>query len=271
MYKSILNNLLAFKDKLKVKIEKAPFNENDIRKDFLGLIWDILHNYYKGYCLLLISDLINTNKIALDKSIYDHKPHFDKVCELTKVDILKQGQINYLNRGLLIDVWSTFELCVTTFTNGIVNDDEKEKLLSFEYNNILKHLKNTFLNKTDNETLSKSLRKTHLTHVPIVRKIDLLFKKTVEYSREIEEDKKFLAFLGKLRNTMHTNFIYYGKDYTYTFNDTSFLFVNEKVVEWDAYDNLWLDLVDTLISIWLEIIRTIKHDNVILYPDLNSD
>jgi hypothetical protein len=88
-------------------------------------------------------------------------------------------------------------------------------------------------------------------------------------------DKDFLLFLGKWRNTMHTNYIYYGKDYEYKFGHAHFKFENGKIVKWyDPFEpspRLYFYLIGNLKDIWAVLIRSIKYDKIIEYPDPEQD
>ncbi|OYX81665.1 MAG: hypothetical protein B7Y83_16980 [Flavobacteriales bacterium 32-34-25] len=114
-----------------------------------------------------------------------------------------------------------------------------------------------------------------MTHISVNKKTDFLFKKVVGYSRTINEDKEFLLFLGKFRNTMHTNFIYYGNDYNFKFGNAYFQFENGKMVKWyDPFNDnfvaspkLYFALMSELKKIWKALILSIPHKNIIQYPD----
>ena len=114
-----------------------------------------------------------------------------------------------------------------------------------------------------------------MTHISVNKKTDFLFKKVVGYSRIINEDKEFLLFLGRFRNTMHTNFIYYGNDYSYKFGNADFQFENGKMVKWyDPFNDnfvvspkLYFALMNELKKIWKALILSIPHKNIIQYPD----
>lgn len=263
--------ILNWTEDLKAEIGTLAFKENDIRKDYFGLTYDVAYCYYRGFILLEFSDFINKGYIAFNKEIYDYKIHVDRVAETVKHPTLTASHFNSLNRSFLIDAWSTFELCVTTMTEAITSEDEKNKLLMHLYYDIKKKVKKIELSTDEELEIQKLTKKKHLTHVPITRKTDLLFKKAKGYGRNEQSDKEFLRFIGKFRNTLHTNFIYYGKDYEYKFGNAHFVFKDGKIVKWaDPFSpspKLYFYLVGNLKEIWKELIKTIKHDELINYPD----
>ena len=175
----------------------------------------------------------------------------------------------------MIDSWSVFELCVTTFCKGITTSNELNSLLESNYLEIINMLKNTKINPKDEAKIRKQNIKKSLTHISINRKINFLFKKVNNYGRDINSDKNFLVFFAKFRNTLHTNFIYYGNHYEYKFNEAHFVFENEKLVKW--YDPwfrspiLYFNLLTELNNIWREIINCIEHQEIVNYPDEEQD
>jgi hypothetical protein len=263
--------ILNWTEDLKAEIKSLAFAHDDIRKNYFELTYDVAYCYYRGFILLDFSDFINNGYIVFKKEIYENKIHIDRVAETTKNPILKKSHFNSLNRNFLIDAWSTFELCVTTIAEAITTEDEKNKLLMHQYNDIKTLIKKIELTEFVDLNIQKLIKKDHLTHVPITRKTDLLFNKAYDYGRNKQCDKEFLKFLGKFRNTLHTNFIYYGKDYEYKFGDAHFIFQDGKIVKWaDPFfpsPKLYFYLIGNLKEIWKELINSIKHETLIKYPD----
>ena len=263
--------ILKWTEDLKAEIKTLTFQEDDIRKDYFNLTYDVAYCYYRGFILLKFSDFINKGQIAFNKEIYNYKVHINRVAETVKHPILRASHFNSLNRHMLIDAWSAFELCVTTFCNGICSKQELDKFLEFQYIEIIKGIKERKLNDAEDAEIRRLTIKGHLTHVPITRKTDFLFKKSKCYGRDKEKDKEYLRFLGKFRNTLHTNFIYFGKDYEYKFGQAHFVFKDNKIVKW--YDpfkptpKLCFYLIGELKEIWKELVRTIEYPELIRYPD----
>lgn len=258
---------------LKQEMQQLQFKEDDVRLDFFGLINDSAYCYYRSYLLFEISALTNQQK--LDFGPLKNNEHIKAIEALSKKSMSNVSHFNSLNRNLILDVWSTFEICINTFCDGIIDKKEKEKLLDWKYRDIIKSLPKNKFTDLQLEKLKSKLQTKHLTHVPIVRKTDFIFKQVVGYSRNIEEDKEFLSFFGQLRNTMHSNYIYYGKSFEYSFGNAKFKFEDGKTVKWyDPFNptpKLYFYLMGNLKNIWKALIISIKFDSVIYYPDLDQE
>jgi hypothetical protein len=265
--------IIEWVEKLKSEMENVPYRVDDIRKDFYGLISDIAYCYYRPYLLFEISELTNKQKINFGN--LKNNIHVKAIEALTKNSLSKKSHFNSLNRNFILDAWSTFEICVNTFCEGVFTGPEIDKLLSYKFSDLNKLLPKERLTVLELNELKSNLETKHLTHVPIVRKTDLLFKKAKGYSRNIEDDKKFLSFFGKLRNTMHSNYIHYGNLFEYTFGNAKFIFNNGELVKWyDPFEptpKLYFYLVGNLKDIWKALIDSIKFDGVIYYPNLEQE
>lgn len=259
---------------LKAEIETLPFQENDVRKDFFGMLFSCVNVFYLGYMQFDFSDFIKNGIITFDNSKTDYDIHKNRLSEIYKHPYLRDEYNNFLNRSLFIDVWSNFELCVTTLCKALSNVEETDKLLNYQYYDLIKIFKNSQISEEDKEKLKKNFFKENFTHIPVIRKTDFLFKKAKNYSRIIKEDKEFLVFWGKLRNTMHTNFIYYGKNYEYRFGHARFVFENGKEVKWeDPFEpspKLFLYMITQLKEVWKALINSIDYEDIILYPDIEQ-
>lgn len=257
--------MLKWCDDLKEEIGKLPFHEDDIRVGFFGSLHDVGYSYYRGFVLFDLSDCINDGKVMFDGSV-DGK-HFIRTTELSQIEILSDSYYHSLNRNLLISSWSNFEFCVNTFCKAVTNPSEKDALLAYQYNNIKKMLKKTSIDPEEEKQLKETLIAKDFAHVPIVRKTDCLFKKANGYSRVPNDDKEFLLFMGKFRNTIHSNFIYSGKDYEYTFQGVQFVFKNNEKVKWSSSDpKIYFQMMTLLKEIWTELINNIEHKEIIFCP-----
>lgn len=258
---------------LQTEMDEIPFVEDDIRMDFFGMLKDTAYCYYRSYLLYEVSELINNGQ--LDFGQLKENNHIKAIEALSKNSISNLSHFNSLNRNFLIDAWSTFEICVNTFCLGICDQKQIESLLSWKFRDIKKVLPKEKISEHELEKLSSKLVAGHLTHVPIVRKTDVLFKKVSGYSRDIEKDKEFLLFFGRIRNTMHSNFIYHGKSFDYQFGHALFKFEDGEMVKWsDPFEStpkLYFYLVGNLKSIWKAIIEAIKFDEMIYYPNLAQE
>ncbi len=160
--------IIEWVEKLKSEMDGLPFIEDDIRKDFYGLINDAAYCYYRPYLLYEISTL--TNKKKLDFGILKENMHVKAIEALTKNSTSAKSHFYSLNRNFILDAWSTFEICVNTFCEGVCNEKEIEKLLSHKYSDIIKLLPKGRLNddelnslKIKSKTSSKNSIKTVTT------------------------------------------------------------------------------------------------------------
>lgn len=265
--------IIKWVESLKQDLNNAPYVEDDIRKDFFGMVIDSAYVYYRNFLLIEISILINRKKIDLKKLAKNQ--HLIGVTVLIKNERSHQSHNNAMNRQFLIDTYSTFEMCVTALCQYTCAEEENQKLLETGYNDIIKLINADKLSAKELTKLKVAYTVNHLTHVPIVRKTDALFKKVKGYTRDIKADKEFLRFFGKLRNAMHSNYIYSGKNYKYTFGHADFIFEDGKIITWqDPFKNspkLYFYLAGNLNEIFKAITATIKYDGHIPYPDLQQE
>ena len=262
------NYILEWTENLKTEIRESKFADEDIRKDFLKLIFSISYNYYTASTIFDLANFIIAGKIQFKAELSYYNEHFKRIADTANKELLQRTHLHNLNRSLLIYSWSTFELCVTTFCAAVIPQEKLEKLLSHQYNEVVKELKSISIDPDLLNKLEKLLKKEHLTHVPIVRKTDVLFSIAKEYPRNKESDKAFLTFFGKFRNTLHTNFIYYGKSYEYHFNEIHFIFQDAKIVKWsDQSFKVFFQLVSELKEIWKAVSSSIPFESIIPYPD----
>ncbi|PBQ34688.1 hypothetical protein CNR22_23905 [Sphingobacteriaceae bacterium] len=277
-YKSKRNSdyILNWIEGLKKEAGVVKFTDGDIRKDFYNFLYDIGYCYYMGNLAFEISDMGRMGKVHFDHEMSNLEPHILKLYELTEKEALIKTYLNSLNRNLFIGAWSTFELCVTLLCDAVASPDEKEKLLSSSCKDIINKFKRSALNEIDLGAFKESSIDIHLTHVPITRKTDLLFKKAEKYPKDrVKEDKEFLLFFGRFRNTMHTNYIYFAKkntkSLTYSFYNGTYTFENQKIVGYNNLNvpasELFLSKLDLLKEIWSFLISNIEHSNFIPYPD----
>lgn len=255
-----LDFILNWTEELKQEIQTFEFERNDLRTSFLLLTYDISYCYYRGYMILTLADFINDEKIVFARSLTNYENHIKRLAETTKLPPLKVSYTNHLNRNFFIDTFSAFELSVTDLCKEVSNQEELKKLLEFHHSEIVKIIKSKIQENEINKIRDKTV-KEHLTHVPITRKTDFLFNKVKGYSRNKEKDREYLKFLGKLRNTIHSNYIYQGNDYEYNFGQAHFIFKNNERVVWsDPFEDtpkLLLYIIGELKQIWKELSTTI--------------
>lgn len=269
-----LNFMLNWTEELKNEIAELPYQKDDIRADYFKTNYTNTYHYYIDYILFFKSELLKDSLISLQEDFKDFNVHLHRLSEITISEYLKQGHFNVINQRVFVMAWSLFELAISTFYTVVVNEEELQKQYHETYNDVLRCID---IKDGKEEKLKKLLIKKSIHQIPIVRKYNYLLK-SKQYSRNVEEDKEFLKFFGTLRNTMHSNFIFYGKDFDFKFLDSEFLFENGKEVRWsDPYETgvvpstiLYFKLIGYLNSIVKEIFISNPHHYLIPYPDLNA-
>jgi hypothetical protein len=255
---------------LQETINDLHFQPDDVRRYFFDMQKGTLLNYYRGFYFLEIGKRVSENKAIQDN--LNVSPNQIKLLNLTYTSTNSlNGYISYHNRNLVISSWSIFELLITALCDFILDDETKKELLSHELLDIKKSFKIQTLGRSDKKYIKK-----HLAHVPIPRKCDALYKRIdTNYSRDIKADKLFLRFVGDFRNTIHSNFIYYGSENKkYDFDDIEFVFEKNKVVRYSDPDEmgptLYIKLVTRLIDVSLAICNDLHVSDMIPYPDLDA-
>lgn len=235
------------------------FGDNDIRPAFLDGYFEILKTFYCAYYQIEENDIL-----CKYQEIYD-RTDFDK----NAISQQLLGQKNILNSFLIINSWSNFELFITLFCLCVLDSNEIDELQNLDYTRVKKIFKDFSICPEAEEKLTK-LKKNHIAHVPINNKFGKVLKKVNPYpeGRNIKDDKEFLEFFGKLRNCIHSNYIYYGlKDYDFTYNNETFSFKPGKLVSQSTYtERTIFDLTVNLKEIFFVFAENIPFDKEIFDP-----
>ncbi|MBI1227528.1 MAG: hypothetical protein GC192_20010 [Bacteroidetes bacterium] len=267
----ILNELKKLQ---KICIE-SPFKDNDARGDFYKLTYDVLDNFYKGYFALELAVFMNEGKVSFSPELMPYQENFDRFIEIVRHPILVRSHLGNLNRSVIIDIWSAFEVVLTSIAEACFEQTEKNDLLLREYVDVEKLLKTCNCDEKIQLKLKEKFVKKHLSHVSINHKYGKLFKRfKKKYKRDIENDRKFLEFWGKLRNTVHGNYIYTGNDFEYKFKGYHFIFENGKTVKHDDFENdpyFIMNMIDEIILIFTEIISHLDEFVFIPYLDVEAE
>lgn len=233
-----------------IKTLQQRFSFDDIRVTFFDGHFFFIKRYYDVY-IHLQTDLFLENC----KKIFNN-PNLTQ----NDLDIEKLAYLNYLNSQLLINSWSNFELFITLISDAILSNLQKNELLNIDCNRIKDLFKDTSLDTKQLEKINK-FQKGHLAHCPIINKYGKIFKLiNNDYSkvRNKKKDIDFLQFYGKLRNCIHSIYIYFGKDYSYNFNGITFQFINNTLLSQDKNkDSILVDMSIELRKIVFEITNLI--------------
>jgi hypothetical protein len=237
------------------------YGGNDIRSSFIDGYFQILRTFYAAYFHLDSEDILETYR-----EIY---PEVDIKRENLSIHL--QGHKNLLNSFLIINCWSNFEFFVTLFSNEILTDIQVDGLLKVDYDRFKKIIKGIEITDSIENKLSK-LIKNHIAHTPVMYKYGKLLKLIDTYptNRNKVNDRDFLDFFGKLRNCIHSNFIYFGSnEYSYTYMEEVFTFVPQSLIsQTNSQENSIFRLSQNLKNIGVTIIENIEYDNEIYDPSI---
>ncbi|MBN1970745.1 MAG: hypothetical protein JW870_15365 [Candidatus Delongbacteria bacterium] len=233
------DKILTYLNKIRNKVKSMHYVEGDVRLEFYQYINSIIDSYFKGHSYLeLLNDIHNKRLINPDE--LERKVHFFHLLDNNLIDEKRTAYYSDTTRRLILDSWTIFELTITTILLNLFPNEEIEKWLSEDYKVIMDLIADTALDDTAIKKISRLLKnnqviKGHLTHYPVTRRIDKLFKKIrpkYPTNRDLEDDILYLRFLSKYRNSIiHFNTLYFGKKYEeYIFKGEKFIFRNSKLI-----------------------------------------
>ena len=254
-------------DKLKNEGQQLPFDREDMRLEFFGLLYDVLNNYYYSATFFELTKYLGTDKILFSKDFLTE--HLKRVTEIGAYDVLWASYRNNINRSVIVDTWSVFEFCITIISLHVLDESEQEELKLEKYLQIVDSIKGIIIPEKSSSKLKKQFSTDHLSHVSINRKCDKLFKKVGKnYQRDLVADRQFLTFFGKYRNSMHSNYIYYGKDFEFAFKGVKFQFIDKDVVTNNVQFGITynFELAMELKDIFKELTTKLNFKNKIPYP-----
>ena len=244
------------------KIEKvnATYNSKDIRVSF----FDSLHVTLCHY--LLHIEIINASSFEeIYKEILNIK-------SFNNNDLKRERQniINNANSTLIIESWSNFELFVSFLTASSFDAKTKTKMLESDYNELIRCMKQNGIDASDVECLKKT--KKSLYHlIPANTKITKLLstiKDKFISEQEWKDNLEFVLNFGRLRNCIHSNYIFQGKNtIEYTFEGVTIKYVpNEPIIVTPNSPELIFRMVIKLRKLGEFIIDNINYPGVIYDP-----
>jgi hypothetical protein len=193
--------------------ELNEFGERDIRYDYFDLMHSLILNYsqnIKNFFLRLFYQFEkdkteeDLNKITENEFAGKFEP---------TVNSFRSLKTN-LERGLIIESWSIFEYAITTIFENVFKNAGQSMAREMNKKEFKKILKKIFVD-TENSVLdstSDELANTLDFHIPTIYKIDKIAKHFSSDYPEKKKDIEFIRFYNRLRNGIHNNFIYKGKD-----------------------------------------------------------
>lgn len=262
-----LEQLLDYSDAIKVQIKKLNYHKNDVRHGFFGLYYSSIYDYYIGNVFFQLAKHIADGQIQFTEKIYSFRAHAQRLYEIQKHPILIQGYKGNLNRNILLNVWTSFETSVSLIFEKIILEDDIPKIILKLNEKIVKAIES--VDAIDKKIIIDTLVKT--SFIPINRKFNYIIKyKKENYLGKLEDERKFLDFVVKLRNCIiHSNGVYHGKDFYYKFDGEEFLFKDKEILIQRGPDNseVYLKISIRLKEIFENLIECVKDIKYIEYPD----
>jgi hypothetical protein len=116
--------------------------------------------------------------------------------------------------------------------------------------------------------LKEKMKIDYIEHVSINLKTDQIFN-LIDYTKKIQ-DKQFLLFYGRMRNSVHSNYVYYGNPDVYEFGGITYSFQPNEPIDMSPLildDDLSIfNISIELRDIFQRIINEIEYDGLILDP-----
>ena len=248
------------------EIDSCPLSSNDLRTSYIEYMYSVLLVYYYQ---------LNTNhaaKIVKDAPIgltAEQLSILETFVGTVEENAHFYSIRNSNNRGLFIDSWSAFEFFLTYVCEQLLNETDKASLLEYDYKEIGKILSRYEVNEGDTQKVKKLLIKGSLTHVPVARKYNKLYSLNgSHYGGDWNEDKVFLEFYGKYRNTMHTNYIYHGTSKQYKILGITYDFTDGNPIGQSKFpdERNMFDLALRLKTVGRLLFDSIQYSGLLEYP-----
>ncbi|MEQ9229435.1 MAG: hypothetical protein RIF46_02050 [Cyclobacteriaceae bacterium] len=168
---------------------------------------------------------------------------------------------NSANADFVIKTWSDFEYSINLICDFELDEKEKNEIQFKGGDEILKIIQKSDpqINQEDRDKIRKVASYSDFHTSPNLRKALKLLKRRKEALGEekYQEFREFVNFFSALRNCMHSNFIYFGKNREpYTFGGKVWKFENGKPIQTEPLDpDPTIEVVTKLHYIYYEIIK----------------
>lgn len=253
-----LNSTLNLIKTTENTVASLPLRRDDIRACFFLKVVGCLNSFYFNYLAIITMNLISiVKRLELPPGVpSDYHQHIQNLINCLSKDTWRSGYRTDTNRHLIIDVWTAFEICIDVFLRHMVSENE------------------LITSSPPVKTLKGNIHKR--VHSTIKTKIDAIYT-VAQYppTRQINNDKEFLLFFAKTRNSMHNNFMYHGNDYEYVFRGVKVIFKNGKFLWFSASEDeipfYFLDLIEELALIFHAIVSSVNCAHFIMDPMLDSN
>lgn len=254
LYKE-MNHMQGIILKLEKRKNIIEWSKSDVRQVFKERYFGVLKNYYYGLSMLSYILYVDENPKNFPRNVRNHISYFGKLAT-TEEDF--QSYFRQVQRILLIDSWSCFEDALTMIVRRTLTEDEFDMLRNRQVNDLLKILKNHALFENEVHRIKKTFRDKH---IPITRKYEKLLNKysTEENPRLLE----FLRFYGAYRNTLHSNFIYNGQNFSFIKDGYKIEFKDGEPVYDGVPVKVYFDLAVDIWDCFFKIVDAVQFEGLI--------
>lgn len=242
----------------------------DVRRAFFLKVVECLDAFFFAHLAAALANVIGAGQLRLQvQPSCDRPEHFEKILCLDRQP-WKANFMASVNRHLLIDSWAVFEACIADIGYAVLDKAVLENLELEKFKEVDKIITQAGIavDAGVNERLKRKLR---MAHIPI----PLLFSAIIKngggsYTRDRKKDMEFLCLYGRLRNSMHANFVYCGQDIEVVWRNVAFRFENGRF-SWfscreDEFPGLLIDMVEELTRIFDAMVGIVEHDELIQDP-----
>ena len=261
-----LDELLDLTEEIKIEISELKWHEDDVRHSFFGLYYSGVYDFYIGKATFRLDEYIGQKKVAFTEDVYAFAPHAKRLFEIQGQPVLSAGFHSSLNRNLIFGTWTSFEFSISLIFDYLVSDQEYESIIRKLNSKLVKSISS--LEESNKILILDSLKKS--SFVPLLRKFNFIVKRMKNcYPENLEADRAFIEFVGKLRNCMiHSNGYYRGNYYKYEIGETVFEFVDKQIFSQTGSNPfVYLEIAIKLKDIFKKLTICTVDINNIPYPD----
>lgn len=205
--KDAMNDLL---ERLNLNMKSFEgFGKGDIRHDYFEFMYNLIMDYNyntKNFFLRFFTECAENrttedlNTLTEEDLTREFEPKIFRYMSITR----------NLQRSLIVEAWSMFEFAITTIFEQHCRE-EKDSLRKKKYSKLFKKILKRYFSENIDEAVEKLTDELD-PFIPTMIKVRKIFKKHGKEYKERDEDFEFLEFFGRLRNGIHNNFLYKGKN-----------------------------------------------------------
>ncbi len=250
--------------------EHLPYSRDDLRTAFFLKVVECLNAFFFAHLSVDLASRIDAGQIKLALQPGHVRPeNLEKILCLDR----PPWRANYaasVNRHLLVDTWAAFEACNAGIAYEVLSRAEVEKMQLATFHEVCKVLARSGV-ALDSDAEDRLRQKLRTRHIPIPRMFAAIVKSgSRQYGRDRRRDMAFLDLYGRLRNSMHSNFVYHGQARNLVWRGTEFRFEDGRFPRFscseDAFPYLLLDMVDELTQVFDSAVSVVDHNEVIRDP-----